>query len=278
MIYLDGDRFDIKHYPDNTLLLKLPYTRNSARIQWRYESSEEMVAILFLTKALQTRGGVELDMPYIPNARMDRVKHPEDVFTLKYFCEFINSLGFTKVTVLDPHSGVSEALLNNLVVDTEKLHGSLVLTMRKCDPDYVFFPDEGAAKRYSESADRPYFFANKKREWQTGKITGLELCMNGVPNPLCGKSVLIIDDICSKGGTFFHAAKALKAAGAGDIYLYVTHCENSIHDGELINSGLLKRIYTTPSILTKPHDLIEVLKTEESLFLRDARHVSDGLL
>ena len=42
-------------------------------------------------------------MPYIPNARQDRVKGPEDVFTLKYFANVINALGFRTVTVLDPH-------------------------------------------------------------------------------------------------------------------------------------------------------------------------------
>lgn len=49
---------------------------------------------------------------------MDRVKNKDEVFTLKYFCEFINSLEFDEVTVVDPHSSVSRALLNNLIVYT----------------------------------------------------------------------------------------------------------------------------------------------------------------
>lgn len=36
------------------------------------------------------------------------------------------------------------------------------------------------------------------------------------------RNVLIVDDICSRGGTFYHAANALKEAGAKNIYLYVT--------------------------------------------------------
>ena len=43
----------------------------------------------------------------------------------------------------------------------------------------------------------------------------------------------------------------LKELGATNIYLYVTHCENSIYDGELLkNNGLIEKIYTTDSILT----------------------------
>lgn len=54
-------------------------------------------------------------MPYIPHARMDRVQELEDVFTLKYFCQVINSLHFDKVIVRDAHSNVSLALLDRVI-------------------------------------------------------------------------------------------------------------------------------------------------------------------
>ena len=47
----------------------------------------------------------------------------------------------------------------------------------------------------------------------------------------------------------------------GDIYLYVTHCENTILDGELINSGLIKKIFTTDSIYTSENENIEIIRT-----------------
>lgn len=260
MLYVNGQEFKIGHYPDNTLLLKMPNPIGTD-ISWFYENSEEMVALMFLTKAIKEKGlNVSLRMPYIPNARMDRVKNTEDIFSLKYFCEFINSLGFSEVYVLDPHSIVSEALINNLVVGKDALKAYIQEAIIKSEATMIFFPDEGSAKRYSDMINLPYFFANKKRDWKTGKILGLELCKNGMDTTLWDGKVLIVDDICSKGGTFLFGAKALKEIGATEISLYVTHCENSIHDGELINSGLLKRIYTTASILTKPHPLIELLK------------------
>ena len=81
---------------------------------------------------------------------------------------------------------------------------------------------------------------------------------------LTKKDYLIMDDICSKGGTFLYAAKALKEYGAADIYLYVTHCEKTILQGEMINSGLIKKIYTTNSIYRDNyHPLIEVFNLEE---------------
>ena len=45
-----------------------------------------------------------------------------------------------------------------------------------------------------------------------------------------------------------------------EIYLYVTHCENTILEGDLLSSGLVKRVYTTNSIFTKEHEKIEVFE------------------
>jgi len=64
------------------------------------------------------------------------------------------------------------------------------------------------------------------------------------------KNILIIDDLCAYGGTFQLAAEQLIYKGADNIYLYVSHCENSIYKGKLIKSGLISKIFTTDSILS----------------------------
>ena len=89
-------------------------------IEWHFENNEELVTLVFLTKHLRSYDNtrkINLSLPYIPNARQDRVKTSEDVFTLKYFAGVINSLGFKTVTVLDPHSSVSEALIDNIIIE-----------------------------------------------------------------------------------------------------------------------------------------------------------------
>lgn len=50
------------------------------------------------------------------------------------------------------------------------------------------------------------------------------------------------------GGTFTFTAKALKEAGANEVYLYVTHCENTIHSGTVLTDGLIRHVFTTDSI------------------------------
>ena len=183
-------------------------------------------------------------MPYIPHARMDRVKNDDEVFTLKYFCEIINSLNFTKIYVYDPHSNVSKALLNN--VEEVSIFDIVMLAFNDATKDcgeqpVFFFPDEGAMKRYSSMFNAPYAFGMKRRNWEDGKILGLDIINADVVKD---KNVFIVDDICSKGGTFYHAAKALKAAGAKNVYLYVTHLESTVLAGDMYaDDDLIKHIY-----------------------------------
>lgn len=265
MIKLNGMVVEQNHFPDGTLLMKHPLEvmGTSRIIDWYYENDAELFTIICLRKQLGDMKYVYLNLPYIPHARMDRVKNPEDVFTLKYFCDTINQLDFAEVHVLDPHSNVASALLDRVVVETPKLFIEDTINRiynEKEDSESImaFFPDEGAMKRYSDETPLNYAFGIKKRDWKTGKILGLDLA--GAVDYIKGRDVLIIDDICSRGGTFYHSAKALKEAGARNVYLYVTHCENTILEGEVLTSGLIEKVYTTNSIFTKGHEKVEVIE------------------
>ena len=240
-------------FPDGTLLMKFDPngdefdTRGNILVEWYYENDAELFSLICVKRHLDrvySYSDVILEMPYIPHARMDRVKSDEDVFTLKYFCEVINSLNFKVVYVRDAHSNVSLALLNN--VKEMPITNYVLDAIFEAQADVLFFPDEGAMKRYSGGFDIPYAFGMKKRDWKTGQIQGLDI-INA--EAVKDKNVLIVDDICSRGGTFYHSAKALKAAGAKSVSLYVTHCEKTIILGEMASTdGLVDHVYTTKSI------------------------------
>lgn len=263
MIKLDGCIIDINKFPDGTLLMKefIEYdfvNYREATITWLFENNEELVALIYLVKHLRNHGvgSLYLKMPYIPNARQDRVKNGEDVFTLKYFAEIINDLDFDSVTVLDPHSSVSEALIDRIIVESPANTVKRIVGCLGCDDLTMFYPDEGAMKRYKEMFNIPYAFGIKQRDWATGQIIGLEV--SGMIDLIKGRKILIVDDICSRGGTFYHSAKKLKELGAKEIYLYVSHCENTILEGELLTSELIEKVFTTDSIFTKKHEKVEV--------------------
>ena len=259
MIIINSFPVVIERFPDGTPHLNVSVDSDAVKIEWFYEKDEEMI-LFYIARHLREQYAVSdmtLYMPYIPNARMDRVKEKQNVFTLKYFCEFINSMCFDKVIVRDAHSFVSLALINNVVsepVDENIMY--LIKNLLDADRDIVFYPDEGSFKRYSDVICFPSAFGIKKRDWNTGKILGLDVHGDLPTQPF---DALIVDDISSYGGTFLHSAGKLKEYGADRIYMYVTHCENSVLSGELINSGLFEKIYTTKSIFTGNHPLIEII-------------------
>ena len=278
MIQLNEHIIGNDRFPDGTLLMKLPFSpKPSNEIRWHYENDAELFKLICLVKTMREMyKGVRIDlfMPYLPNARQDRVKNPEDVFTLKYFCEIINSLEFDTVFVTDVHSNVGLALLDRVreIKPWGQIHNALtkITFMETGDVMHeareecyknllLFYPDEGAMKRYSSEMGMPYIFGVKDRDWKTGQIKRLNLA--GDVSMIEGKNILIIDDICSKGGTFYYAAKELKEAGAANIYLYVTHCENTIYEGELLKEdSLIKHIFTTNSLLTAPNEKMTIVE------------------
>ena len=259
-------------------------------ITWKgYKSDEELTTLAFLTRHFQDVFGcdVALRMPYVPNARLDRTKSRKEVFTLKFFCDFINSLNFKYVEIFDPHSNVVTSLLKNVRVRTPEDYimaaiGSVNYQAGPGHTVYLYFPDDGAAKRYIDLVDEtverhgmrkcPYFIGHKKRNWSDGKIEGLTVSVgrgelgdedetNFADNP-----VLMIDDIISYGGTMAYSADELNKLGFKNIYVYATHVENSILDKEKgtlwkrVESGLIKKIYTTDSLLTEPNYMFTVSK------------------
>ena len=241
-------------FPDGTKLLKFDAAREEYAITWLYDNDEELFQLIALTKHLKNKGcKVWLNLPYVPNARMDRVKNREEVFTLKYFAEVINWLGFEEVRIANPHSTVSEALFDRVYVDFNCVQQDVkhILQTSLSKIDVIFFPDEGACKRYSDllaPLGLPVAFGIKKRDWKTGKILGIDIAGY---DELKGKNILMVDDICAYGGTFYYSACALKDKGANEISCYVTHLENSVMDkekGKLIQGDLIKTIYATNSI------------------------------
>ena len=168
MIFVDDRRIDFTSFPDGTSSIriapKLDFTffamgKSAYFIRWMYDNDAECMQLWYLVKHLKSAGNplLYLEMPYIPNARMDRVKNRDEVFTLKWFAEFINSLGFESVKVLDPHSNVAMALINRAETMDVKHYIDYAIqwiVSQGMNP-LLCYPDEGAAKRYSELLPMP---------------------------------------------------------------------------------------------------------------------------
>ena len=250
MFHVNGERIEQHHFGAGELDLKLKPIHDTPQINimWRYEGDDEIFTLACIRHFYADKKCV-LTMPYLPHARQDRIKTENDVFTLQIFAAMINSLAFEKVYVWDAHSNVGLALINRCynmdpAVFIQKAIENLGYSK---DSLCLFFPDEGAQKRYGEMfPDYNQAFGIKKRNWETRKIEGYMIV--GQEN-VDGRHVLIIDDICSYGGTFSAAAEELLRANAEGVSLYVTHCEESINKGRLFPSGLIDHVFTTDSLV-----------------------------
>lgn len=282
MIKLNGVKVDTFHFPNNELGFKssiFPQAKfNDTRgnkidvqtLELYYDSDSDLLTLLFVRNHLRTFP-FDLHIPYFPYSRMDRTEN-NSVFTLKSVAELINSMNFDRVFIDEPHSDVVMALVNNAIAinRTEELFEEMCATTGDWRSGYIYYPDAGAEKRYSKRIKHDKVLVGMKtRDFATGKITGLQVHGD---QDLKGAPVVILDDLCSKGGTFVLGAKALKERNAGNIILVVAHCENAIYDGEILSCGLFHKVYTTDNLLTRDmselymngyqwHNLLHVRRT-----------------
>lgn len=269
MILFNGTRVEIEHYPDNTQKINLDVTdAGDSDIKWLYENDSELATLIYITKHFRDKNPNKLTLwlLYVPNARMDRTHNAYEVFTLKHFAGVVNWLSFDKVRILDPHSNVTPALFDRCeTIDLKSIINGLIERLEKESGELVlYFPDAGAHKKYSEMfPDRKSCYGMKHRDWDTGKILGLEVETNGFD--LKDKTVLMIDDIVAYGGTMHFGALKLKELGAARVYAYCSHAEQSVLDeekGTLLKSlknKTVEKLYTTNSIYRGNSEYIEMI-------------------
>lgn len=257
MIKLNGKEVMITRFPDNTIKFDLQedILPDQNEVVWNFESMEELFTLVGLANKLKSTKA-NLYLPYLPNARMDKVQNDNEGLMLEYFVSVVDGLGFNKITILDPHSEVYKKWAKHTEwIQDEDMVKSLITftidTIERAEGSKVslVYPDKGACDRYTKLLDvDDFLYGVKERNQATGEITSFDLVGDITDNP-----VLIVDDICSKGGTFYYTAKKLRDKGfIGNIYLYVTHTEDTIEDGELLKDySDIKRVFTTDSILSK---------------------------
>lgn len=268
MIFVNGKEIEKKNFPDGTYFIRCEEGAESLEIKWLYESDEELFQLICITKHLKNFRGrkITLKLPYLPNARMDRVKKCDEVFTLKYFCDVINHLEFDMIELLDVHSNVGFALLDRAVsyLPESQLQGIIQKLESKGENPVIYFPDEGAFKRYKEMFEgRPVCYGIKNRKWETGEILGLNVVSSGID--IMGKTVLMVDDICSYGGSLYYSAIELEKLKSGKIYSFTSHTEMSILSEKskyisLLEEGRVEKHFTTDSLYRGSNPHIEVIK------------------
>lgn len=214
------------------------------------DSSEEFMKLLLVTDALRQAevDKIHLILPYFPYARQDRVCNPGEALSVRVAADIINLQNYSSVTLNDPHSYVTPALLRGRIHVITLMAG--LSEFRTKSPTaihpattWLVAPDAGAEKKVIDASKRlgfNYMQARKIRDVATGKIlkTVVEWPEEGFKGD---ENLLIVDDIADGGRTFLELGKELKKKTTGKILLYVSH--GIFSQGFDIFTGVIDEIY-----------------------------------
>jgi len=225
-------------------------------------SSDDIMELLMVTDAIRRQSGqtpIHLVMPYVPYARQDRVCNPGEALGIKVFCDLINAQNYASVTILDPHSDVTGALLDRVhIIDQTATVGQVLALPEFANGVTLVSPDAGASKKVLKLAKaygiKDVVFADKVRDTKTGEITSIEV-RGFIPD---SQPLLVVDDICDGGRTFIELAKALELeAPLNPFYLYVTHGIFSKGTDTLLDRYM--KIYTTRDWTNQKHPRVHLI-------------------
>ena len=226
-------------------------------LTFKYTSDADLMLLYMLSQTKVIRCNVDtLDIAYMPYSRMDRGGYDSSACSLRYVATLIKSMEFKNIKVCDPHSDLTLAYLGTNAASYYPFEAKAI------DSDTVImFPDAGAQKRYAGMkcfANSEQIVGNKVRDFKTSKIVSYEVSNGKI---VADRTVVIVDDLCSYGGTFKLAGDELKKFNPWRIDLMVSHCEESINKGKLFDADSpIDVIWTTNSIIdhsTSPNLNIE---------------------
>ena len=272
MIYLNGTHVEFITFPNNEKRLDLPkdVLIDDNIVVWRYETDASIFELFLLDDAMKSYGATyKLFIGYMPYSRMDRVKEVGTAFSLDVLVQLMTKLKALKsIEILDPHSPITLEKFKEHGIDASESSFSMAkdtfdYTGLNPSNAWVVFPDKGAAQRYDYEAYPNVIICEKVRNFETGKIESIKAKIHKeTKTPSKDAPIIIIDDLCSYGGTFVGATKAIETdlnIKSQNNWLIVTHAERAIDMGQVPIT--FNKIFTTDSI-AKPQVNVDMSEQE----------------
>ncbi|OYD15397.1 ribose-phosphate pyrophosphokinase [candidate division WOR-3 bacterium JGI_Cruoil_03_44_89] len=186
-------------------------------------------------------------IPYFGYARQDKKDEPRVPISAKLVADLLEVAGANRILTCDLHAEQIQGFFN---IPVDHLYALPVFV------DYVkkmnlsnftlVSPDVGRVKRTWGFAKRiggvPIAIVDKRRPAPNQSY------VTNIVGEVKDRNIFIIDDIIDTGGTILGAVRALKSAGALDIYCFCTHSILSGNAKEKIESSEVIKLVTTDTI------------------------------
>ncbi len=210
--------------------------------------NEHLMELLVMVDALKRASAKSINvvMPYYGYARQDRKARARDPITAKLVANLIETAGAHRIISMDLHAQQIQGFFD---IPVDHLLGVPILAdyfqKKGLEEIVVVSPDHGGVTRARKMAERleaPIAIIDKRRpEPNVAEV------MN-IVGAVEGKVAILVDDIIDTAGTITLAAKALKEAGAKEVYASCTHPVLSGPALERIQNSDIKELIVTNTI------------------------------
>lgn len=220
---------DVHTFPDGETAPRVPEpARTTIVYRSLYQPNAKLVELLLAADAWRRNGVEELILvaPYLPYMRQDKTFRTGEPISQRVVARLLDA-AFDRVITVDPHLHRTTSLTELFpTCASTHLHGAdaLVPYLRaRALPaaTLVIGPDiesDPWARRIAEPLGWDHATFRKVRrgdaEVEIQSASGL---------PIAGRPILLVDDICSTGGTLRKAMSILQSSGAGPITIFITH-------------------------------------------------------
>ena len=192
--------------------------------------NDKLCRLLFFIGSLKDASAKKVTavVPYLCYARKDRKTKPRDPVTTRYVARLFEASGTDSIVTMDVHN--VQAFQNAFNIPAEnlearKIFGDYLEPLIEKEEVVIMSPDFGGIKR-AEQFQRT-LSRRMKRELQvmfmekyrsSGEVWG-----ERISGDTKSKTVIIIDDLISTGGTIARAAVACRNSGANNVMALATH-------------------------------------------------------
>ena len=227
-------------------------------------ANDNLMELLLCIDALKRSSAKNITavIPYFGYARQDRKVVPRTSISAKLVSNLITKAGADRIVTVDLHAGQIQGFF---YIPVDNLFSTPIIARHarkkiKSKKIICVAPDVGGTERaraLGKLLNVGLAIVDKRRP-KPGQSQVMNV-IGDVKNQTC----IIVDDIIDSGGTIVNAAKALKARGAKEVYVYITHGVLSGDAVKKIKNSVIKNLVITDTIhnvqKTKNVKNIEVL-------------------